>query len=111
MEKDKLYYKVFLEVALVNSRHVFGFINISHIPYEKFQEIFSEQITDERYLFEDSKSYFIEQPLYEDFKVFFEESIPFRFDFTLFEYSVGFASVNVDRYKKDYYYTMPPMLK
>ncbi len=57
MEKDKLYYKVFLEVALVNSRHVFGFINISHIPYEKFQEIFSEQITDERYLFEDSKSY------------------------------------------------------
>ncbi|MNI06467.1 hypothetical protein D3C81_1218640 [compost metagenome] len=37
--------------------------------------------------------------------------IPFRFDFTLFEYSVGFASVNVDRYKKDYYYTMPPMLK
>jgi len=36
MEKDKLYYKVFLEVALVNSRHVFGFINISHIPYEKF---------------------------------------------------------------------------
>lgn len=108
---EKSYYKVYLEVSLKDSNYVFGFINISDIPYDKFKEIFEDQITDEKYLFEDSKAYFIEEPLYKEHKNFFDDSISFGFDFSLFEYSVHLTVVKADRYKKDYYEELPPLIR
>jgi hypothetical protein len=61
--RPKLYYKVTLDVALIESAYRFGSINISHIPYKKLAEIFKDKITDERYLFDDDKSYFFDQDL------------------------------------------------
>ena len=44
-EEENYYYQVFLEVAKKGEETVFGFINISHIPYAKFEELFQDQIT------------------------------------------------------------------
>lgn len=60
----KYYYQVHLEVVLNGSDFVFGFINISHIPYEMFEELFLDQIKNERFLFDHAMSYFIEPDLY-----------------------------------------------
>ncbi|HEY1870135.1 MAG TPA: hypothetical protein VGG71_03705 [Chitinophagaceae bacterium] len=108
MKKKKHYYIVELEVALKTSKFVFGFINISHIPYSKFEEIFKEQITTEHFLFENSRGYDIDGDLYEKNKLFFDKEIPFIFDFNLFEYCVSFASIEVSAYKKNYYDELPP---
>jgi len=110
-KNQKYYYKVYLEVALKTSEYVFGYINISHISYERLGELFRDQITFEDALFDDSMSYFIEEELYKNNKDFFDNEIPFKFDFNLFEYSVGLSSVEVGEYKKDYYEELPPPLK
>ncbi|MDR6197971.1 hypothetical protein QE357_005083 [Siphonobacter sp. BAB-5404] len=45
----KYFYQVNLEVVLKKADFVFGFINISHISYEKLFELLGNQITDERF--------------------------------------------------------------
>lgn len=109
MEK-KYYYKVYLEVVLKGSDFVFGFINISNIPYVKFKELFEEQLINERFLFDSVSGYFIEEELYLRHKDYLDKNIPFTFDFDLFVYSVSFTSVEAHKYKKDYYEELPPLL-
>lgn len=106
--KDNYYYKVDLEVALKKADYVFGFINISHIPYSKLYELFKSQVTNERFLFDDSLGYIIDQDLYNEHKEFFDKEIPFTFDFNLFQYSVGLSGETIEKYKKDYHEELPP---
>jgi hypothetical protein len=110
MEAEKFYYQVDLEIVLKGTDFVFGFINISHIPYTKFEELFRDQVTREKFLFDDSLSYFIEEDLYIKHKEFFDKEIPFTFDFSLFTYSVSLSGDTMDKYKKDYYEELPPKL-
>lgn len=110
MIKDKnYYYQVDLTVALKTSDSIFGYINISHIPYSKFEELFKDQVTNERFLFDNSISYFIDEILYNKHKSYLDDAIPFKFDFNLFEYSVGLGSIEIQKYKKDYYEELPPI--
>jgi len=109
MEK-KYYYKVYLEVVLKGADFVFGYINISNIPYSKLEELFKDQVIEERFLFDDSIGYFIEQELYLKHKEYLDKNVPFTFDFDLFVYSVGLTSVEANKYKKDYYEELPPLL-
>lgn len=108
--KKKYYYQVHLEVVLNGSNFVFGFINISHIPYEKFEEFFLDQVTNERFLFDDGMSYFIEKDLYNKHKEFLDNEIPFTFDFDLFEYSVALTGDDYSKLRPDYYDELPPKL-
>lgn len=107
----KYYYKVYLEVVKKGADFVFGYINISNIPYSKFEELFRDQVGDERFLFDDSIGYFIEEELYLKHKEYLDKNIPFTFDFTLFEYSVSLAGDEFDKLKKDYYEELPPLLR
>lgn len=107
--KDNYYYQVDLEVVLKNTDYVFGFINISHIPYSKLDELFRSQVTYERFLFDDSLGYIIDQELYNEHKEFFDNEIPFTFDFSLFEYSVGLSGDLIEKYEKHYYEELPPL--
>lgn len=107
-ESKKYYYQVHLTVVLKKPESIYGFINISHIPYSKFEELFGDQVTDERFLFDDSRSYFIKKKLYKKHKKYLDKEVPFTFDFKLFEYSVGLSGEALDRYKKDYYNELPP---
>ena len=110
MKTDKkYYYQVYLEIVLKGAGFVFGFINISHIPYSKFEELFRDQVRHERFLFDDSMGYFIEAELYKKHKEYLDEEVPIMFDFSLFDYSVGLSSVEVQKYKKDYYEELPPL--
>lgn len=106
----KYYYTVFLEVALKTSERVFGFINISHIPYRKLEELFRDQITFENALFDDTMSYFIEEELYNKHKEYLDKEIPFTFDFDIFEYSVSLGCVEINKYKKNYHEEPPQPL-
>jgi len=108
MEK-KYYYKIYLEVVLKGADFVFGFINISHITYQKLEELFKDQVTDERFLFDDSIGYLINKELYKKHKDYLDKEVPFTFDFDLFEYSVGLSSVEEHKYQKDYYDELPPV--
>ena len=110
MEK-KYYYQVHLEVVLNGADFVFGFINISHISYQKFEELFLDQITNERFLFDDGMSYFIERSLYNKHKEFFDNEIPFTFNFDLFEYSVALTGDDYSKLEPTYYTELPPPLK
>jgi hypothetical protein len=105
--EKKIHYLVEMEVALKNSPYVFGFINISHIPYSKLNELFSDQIDKERFLFDDSRGYMIEESLYNNYKDFFDKEIHFTFDFNLFEYSVRLSSATKD--KTYYHEVLPPL--
>ena|SRR5579863_3026443 len=106
------YYKVDLEIARHSDEYVFGFVNISHIPYKKLYTLFKDQITDERFLFDNEPSaYFITPELYKKHKKFLDREVPIKFDFDLFQYSVGLVSVEIARYKKDYYEELPPFFK
>ena len=107
-KEDKYYYKTHLEVVLKGTNFVFGLINISHIPYEKLEEMFMDQVTDERFLFDDSLSYSIDKKLYKKHKVYLDKEIPFTFDFKLFDYSVGFSGNKIEKLKKWYYEELPP---
>lgn len=109
MEK-KYYYQVHLEVVLNGADFVFGFINISHISYQKFEELFLDQITNERFLFDDGMSYFIEPDLYNKHKEFLDNEIPFTFNFDLFEYSVALTGDDHNKLKPAYYDELPPPL-
>jgi hypothetical protein len=106
----EIYYIIELEISLKNSPYVFGFVNISHIPYLKFEEVFKDQVTDERFLFDDSKGYDIDVYLYTKHQSFFDSEIPFNFDFDLFEYSVRLSTVDAKDYKRNYYINPPPNL-
>ena len=110
MEK-KYYYQVHLEVVLKGADFVFGFINISHIPYSKFEELFLDQVGTERFLFDEGMSYFIEEDLYMRNKEFFDKKIPFTFDFSLFEYSVALTGDDFSKLKKNYYEELPDFLE
>ena len=105
---DKYYYIIDLEVSLKGSKYVFGFINISHIPYSKFEELFKDQVTNEHFLFDDVHGYSIDKELYLKHKAFFDKEIPFDFDFNLFEYNVGLAGIKPEEYKPNYYTERPP---
>jgi hypothetical protein len=109
MEKQ-YYYKTYLEVVLKGADVVFGFINISNIPYNKFEELFNGQIVNERFLFDSVNGYFLEQDLYLKHKEYLDKNIPFTFDFDLFVYSISFTSIDRHKYKKDYYEEMPPLI-
>lgn len=105
--KKKYYYQVHLEVVLKGAEFIFGFINISHIPYKKFEELFMNQVRTERFLFDEGMSYFIEEDLYMRNKEFFDKKIPFTFDFNLFEYSVALTGDDFSKLKKNYYEELP----
>lgn len=102
----KFYYQVHLEVVLNGTDFVFGFINISHIPYNKFEDLFKGQITQEKFLFEDV-SYFIDKDLYDKNKEFLDNEVPFTFDFDLFTYSVSLTGDVIENYVKDYHEELP----
>jgi len=106
---DKYYYKVFLELWRENE--LFGMINISHIPYNKFEELFKDQIINERFLFDDVHGYFITNELYTQHKEFFDKEILVKFNFTLFEYVVGLSGGRLEEYQKDYYDELPVPFK
>ena len=102
------HYIVDLQVSLKNSEYIFGFMNISHISYDKLEEIFKEQIGDERFLFDDIGGYIIDEKLYNNHKDFFDKEIPFKIDFNLFEYSVGLSYQNIEEKKIYYHKELPP---
>jgi hypothetical protein len=104
----KYSYIVNLEVSLIGANEVFGFINISHIPYEKLEELFKGEIENERFLFEDIGGYVIDEPLYFANEQFLKDEIPFTFDFKLFHYSVSLSSLEVNEYVKNYHEELPP---
>lgn len=107
---NKIYiYQVLLEIALKTSDYSFGYINISHISYEKLYQIFHEQIIDERFMFE-KNNYLIDEELFVKHKEFFEREIPFSFDFKLFEYSICLVSVRRSDYRNDYHEDLPPLI-
>ena len=108
---EKYYYQVYLDVVLRNEEHMFGSINISHIPYKKLEELFLDQVVAERFLFDDAMSYQISEKLYKKNKKFFDEEIFFRFDFDLFEYSVSLTGDLMSKYQPDYYSELPPLFK
>lgn len=103
----KYYYKVHLEVVLKRADFIFGFINISHIPYSKLEELFFDQVVTEKFLFDEGMSYFIEEDLYMKNKVFFDKEIPFTFDFNLFDYSVSLTGDDLSKLKRNYYEELP----
>jgi len=107
---EKYYYQLYLQIVLRGADYVFGYINVSHIPYEKFYELFQDQVTTETFLFEDV-SYFIDEELYQKNKVFLDKEVSFTFDFDLFEYSIGLTGDPFSRYIKDYYEELPPAIK
>lgn len=100
-----------MEVVLKGTNFVFGYINISNIPYSKLEELFRDQVREERFLFDDSVGYFIEEDLYLKHKEYLDKNIPFTFDHGLFVYSVGMSGVEPHKYKKDYYDELPPFLE
>jgi hypothetical protein len=104
---EKYYYQVYLE--LWRNDELFGMVNISHIPYIKFEELFKDQITKEKFLWEDIAGYWITEELYHKHKEYLDKEMPFKFDFTLFEYSIGLCGDKMEKYKKDYYDELPPM--
>ncbi|NSL85319.1 hypothetical protein [Chitinophaga solisilvae] len=107
-EQKKYYYQADLEVVLKGKDFIFGYINISHIPYAKLEELFREQVQHERFLFDDAMSYVIDKELYTKHQAFLEDQIPFTFDFDLFDYTVGYTSIEADKYVKNYYEELPP---
>ncbi|MFN0292714.1 hypothetical protein [Pedobacter helvus] len=110
MKYEKYYYKVHIEVWKHGENGRFGFINISHIPYKKLYEIFHHQIIKEEFLFEEVGGYQIDEPLYIKHKTFFDKEIPFKFDFSFFEYWIGLTGDDFNKYKKDYYEEWPPSI-
>lgn len=108
---EEHYYVVDLMVSLKTSEFVFGFINISHIPYEKLEEIFEDEITSERFLFDDIGGYIIEEKLYLKHKEFLDKEVGFTFDFSLFDYSVGLSSIEVSKSDKYYHKVLPPFFE
>jgi hypothetical protein len=104
------YYQVDLEVALRTSDVIIGFINISHIPYAKLAEILQAQMLSlqHNFLFQDSAGYRIDEALYRANKAYFDQEIPFKFDFSLFEYSIGFSGCYKKEYRQNYYQELPP---
>lgn len=104
---EPLFYRVYLDVALITSVYEFGSVNISHIPYDKLTRVFRSQIPENETLFANGEGYMIDSDLYFENKVFFDESIPLRFDFDIFEYSINIVSLRADRYKKAYYEERP----
>ncbi len=106
-QEKRYYYQTYLEVNLKNATSVFGFINISHISYVKLEELFKNQVRNEKFLFDDSMSYFIDKELYQKNKVFFDIEIPFTFDFNIFEYWVSLTGDYFDKLEKYYYDELP----
>ncbi len=80
---EKYYYQLYLEIVLRRADYVFGFMNVSHIPYEKFYELFQDQLTTETFLFEDV-SYFIDEELYQKNKAFLDKENQIRFSRKVF---------------------------
>ena len=66
-----------------------------------------DQVGTERFLFDEGMSYFIEEELYNKHKKFFDEEIPFKFDFSLFEYSVALTGDEMSKIEKNYYVKLP----
>lgn len=110
IEKKK-YYQVLLELSLLNDKYIFGLINISQIPYKKLEDIFKDRFTRERFIFDEAIEYTIDKDLYAMHKNFFDKEIPIRFDFELFDYSVGLVVLDSDKYEKDYYEDLPPLFE
>lgn len=108
MEAQKLYYQVYLDIVLKAKNVVLGFINISHIPYSKLDELFRDQVKHERFLFDDAIVYAIDKKMYQQHKVFLDKEVPFMFDFKLFDYTVSLTGIEVEKYKQDYYEALPP---
>ncbi|WPQ61699.1 hypothetical protein SIO70_25390 [Chitinophaga sancti] len=109
---SKHYYQILLEIFLKREDKVLGFVNISHIPYKKFEEIFADDITeDQRFLFDDVGSYIITEELYLKHEEYLRKQIDFNFRFDLFLYSVGLVSIEADKYQKNYYERLPPMFQ
>ena len=111
MKQKEHYFEVALDVSLTTSAYVFGSINISHIPYAKWEEVFHAQIIEykDRFLFENS-SYQIDEALYQLHEAYLKKEIPFTFDFTLFEYSVGISSIKRADVQKYYHKQLPSFL-
>jgi hypothetical protein len=106
MTDEKYYYQVYLEVSKKGADEVFGFINVSHIRYEDFEEVFKEQIEKESFLFEDV-AYEITKEVYDKNKEFLDKEIPFKFDFNLFDYWVSLSGDKLTKYQMDYYDHLP----
>ncbi|MEE1946450.1 hypothetical protein VRU48_15100 [Pedobacter sp. KR3-3] len=107
MKKEKYYYQVHLEVVLKGADFVFGFINISHIPFEKFEEMFLDQVKQERFLFDEGMGYAIKKKTYLKHKKYLDKEVPFTFDFKLFSYSVHLTGDKLDKLPKWYYEKLP----
>lgn len=104
---SKYYYQVHLEIALKKPNKVIGFINISHIPYEKFEEIFKDQIAKHRKVFQDATGYCISEEIYNEHKEYLDREVSFEFDFKRFDFAVGITQEDAADYKKDYYEKLP----
>ncbi len=104
------YYQVDLEVALATSDFIFGFINISHIPYAKLARVFQVQIQElqHAFLFQDSAGYRLSEEVYLANKSYLDQEIPFKFDFSLFEYSVSLSGCYKENYRQVYHKELPP---
>ncbi len=107
MKQKKYFYQVFLDIYLKGADEALGFINISQIPYKKLEALFKSQVTKEKFLFDNSTSYEINEELYLANKELLDKEIPFNFDFNLFEYSVSLSGDEMEKYKKDYYEELP----
>lgn len=99
---EKMYYKVYLDFGLTTSKYVFGFINISHVPFEKFASVFQSQIPDGESLFSNGEGYIIDEELHIQNKSFFDTEIPFTFDFALFKYSIMLTALFAKDYMPSY---------
>lgn len=111
MKTKKYYYQVCLDIFLKGAKDALGFINISQIPYKKFEELFKDQVKNEKFLFDNNLSYQITEELYEKNKEFLDTEIPFTFDFNLFSYTVSLSGDEIDKYKKDFFEELPAPFK
>lgn len=107
-EIQKFFYQVDLELWSKENERVCTFVNISHIPYSKLQEIFQSQITNERYLFDDVSGYKIDKALFDKHKQYLTDNILCDFDFKLFEYWVSLSGDKIEKIKRSHYTSWPP---
>jgi len=107
-KQQKFFYQVDLELWSKKTESIFTFVNISHIPYSRLQEIFQSQVINERYLFDEVSGYKIDKALFDEHKNYLNENILCDFDFDLFDYWVSLSGDKVEKIKKTHYNSWPP---
>ncbi|PVD54022.1 hypothetical protein DC498_01115 [Terrimonas sp.] len=86
------YYFFYLEIALRNPKYkyIYAFENVSHIPIQKFIEIFKIDIKKDPRLLD---GYFLTRTAYNKHKKYLDQNLP-SLEFDIFEYCLRQYSSN-----------------